>query len=45
MWRVLRIGLLSAALVYNALGDDHTCHGGLSTHITTDKVILTPQAK
>jgi len=32
MWRVLRIGLLSAALVYNALSDDHTCHGGLRTH-------------
>jgi len=26
------MGLLSAALVYNALSDDHTCHGGLRTH-------------
>jgi len=26
------MGLLSAALVYNALSDDHICHGGLRTH-------------
>ena len=26
------MGFLSTALVYNALSDDHTCHGGLRIH-------------